>query len=81
MTMMTMKKLKKSIVVAFYRLWMLLFVPGAVIALAVAAQSDVANRFCHRGFDWVNPFGAAAALLGSIMWMLNPLPTFAYIFS
>ena len=60
----------------FYRLWMLLFVPGAVIALAVAAQVDVATVFAIGGFDWVNPFGAAAALLASIMWMLNPLTDF-----
>ena len=33
----------------FYRLWMLLFVPGAVIALAVAAQVDVATVFAIGG--------------------------------
>ena len=77
MTMMTMKKLKK---IHCCRLFIVcgccFFVPGAVIALAVAAQVDVATVFAIGGFDWVNPFGAAAALLASIMWMLNPLTDF-----
>ena len=52
------------------------FCPRRRHRLAVAAQVDVATVFAIGGFDWVNPFGAAAALLASIMWMLNPLTDF-----
>ena len=77
MTMMTMKKLKKIHCCRLFIVCGCCFLsPGAVIALAVAAQVDVATVFAIGGFDWVNPFGAAAALLASIMWMLNPLTDF-----
>ena len=56
-----------------YKLWMLLFVPGAVCALAIALQVDVAAQWSIGGADWVTPFGVAAALLAMVMWLLNPL--------
>ena len=52
---------------------MLLFVPGAVCALAIALQVDVAAQWSIGGADWVTPFGVAAALLAMVMWLLNPL--------
>ena len=67
---------ENAILTPFYRLWMFLFVPGAIIALAVAAQVDVSTVFAIGGFDWVSPFGATAALLAVLMWMLNPLTDF-----
>ena len=57
----------------FYKLWMLLFVPGAICALAIAMQFDIAAQWGIGGVDWVTPFGAAAALLALGMWLLNPL--------
>lgn len=51
----------------FYRLWMLLFVPGALIGLAIAAQVDM------MALSWVLPLGAACGLLAIIMWAFNPL--------
>lgn len=57
----------------FYKLWMLLFVPGAVCALAIAFQADIAEGWRIGGADWVTPFGIAAALFAILMWLLNPL--------
>lgn len=57
----------------FYRLWMLLFVPGAVIGLAIAAQVDVAAASSIGGVEWVYPLGAACGLLAICMWAFNPL--------
>ena len=57
----------------FYRLWMALFVPGAVAAIFIAAQVDVGAHLAIGGLDWVSPAGAAAALLAIAMWALNPL--------
>lgn len=56
----------------FYRIWMLLFVPGAVLAVLIAAQVDVA-AFTVGGVEWVLPFGAACGMLALVMWALNPL--------
>jgi len=57
----------------FYKLWMLLFVPGAVCAVAIAFQYDIADGWRIGGVDWVTPFGVAAALFAIMMWLLNPL--------
>jgi hypothetical protein len=57
----------------FYLLWMVLFVPGAIIGISYAFQVDVAKVSQIGGVDWVSPFGAAAALFAIVMWTLNPL--------
>ncbi len=57
----------------FYKLWMALFFPGAVCAIAIAFQVDIAAEWSVGGADWVTPFGIAACLLAILMWLLNPL--------
>jgi hypothetical protein len=56
-----------------YRIWMLLFVPGAVIGVAVAMQADVSALTAIGGVEWALPFGAACGLLAIAMWSFNPL--------
>ncbi|MGI9305810.1 MAG: putative manganese transporter [Gammaproteobacteria bacterium] len=57
-----------------YRLWLALFVPGAVIGLGYAImQGEVESALQIYGVDWVGAFGSAAALLALAMWTLNPL--------
>lgn len=57
----------------FYRLWLCLFLPGAIMGVAYAMQIDVAGALSVGGADWVSPFGAAAATLAIMMWTFNPL--------
>ena len=60
-----------------YKLWMGLFVPGAVVGIAMAFQYDPAAAVAGwAGFDWVTFLAAAAALLSVFMWALNPLSDF-----
>ncbi|MBE8158520.1 MAG: hypothetical protein HAW59_03915 [Betaproteobacteria bacterium] len=56
-----------------YLLWLVLFLPGAAVGIAYAAQVDVANALQVYGVNWVETFGATAAALAIIMWTLNPL--------
>ena len=56
-----------------YRLWFALFIPGAFIGVAYAAQVDVPVLLAVGGVAWVDAFGAAAALLAIAMWTVNPL--------
>lgn len=56
-----------------YRLWFALFLPGAFIGVAYAAQVDVPQLLAVGGVAWVDAFGAAAALFAIIMWTVNPL--------
>lgn len=57
----------------FYRLWMLLFIPGAIIGILIAAQVDVNAALTIGGTEWVNAFGAACGLMAIVMWTFNPL--------
>ena len=57
----------------FYRLWLALFIPGAFMGIAYAAQVDVPAVLAVGNLYWVEAFGAAAALLAIMMWGLNPL--------
>ena len=57
----------------FYKLSILLFLPGAIAALFIAAQVDVGAELAINGMDWVSAAGAAAAMLAVVMWTLNPL--------
>lgn len=60
-----------------YKLWMLLFVPGAAVGIALAFQYDPAAALERwAGFDWVSTLAAFAALLSVFMWALNPLSDF-----
>ena len=55
-----------------YRLWLALFVPGAVIGIGYAFQVDVAAVLAVGGVDWVTTMGSAAAILAVVMWALSP---------
>ena len=57
----------------FYKLWMTLFIPGAVAAVFIAAQVDVGGMLAINGVDWVSAAGAAAGMTAVAMWTLNPL--------
>ena len=57
----------------FYRFWMMLFIPGALIGIAIAMQIDTAAVTAINGVDWISPFGAMCGLLAIIMWTFNPL--------
>ena len=57
----------------FYKLWILLFLPGAVAAVFIAAQVDVGAALALGGVDWVSAAGAAAAMMAIAMWTFNPL--------
>ena len=57
----------------FYKLWMILFIPGAVAAVFIAAQVDVGGMLAIDGVDWVSAAGAAAGMTAIAMWTLNPL--------
>lgn len=57
----------------FYRIWLALFAPGAVIGVGYAAQVDVPEALSIGGVHWVEPFGACAAALAIAMWTFNPL--------
>lgn len=57
----------------FYRLWMLLFVPGAVLGILLAFQVDIAAATAIAGVEWADNFGAACGLMAIIMWAFNPL--------
>jgi hypothetical protein len=51
----------------FYKFWMALFIPGAIIGVMQALRIEAAAG------DWVTMLGLAAALLAVAMWTLNPL--------
>ena len=55
-----------------YKLWMGLFIPGAVVGIALAFQYQPAAVIA----DWITTLAAAAALLAVFMWALNPLSDF-----
>ena len=58
----------------FYKLWMALFIPGAIIGVLVAFQIDAGALVMQAtGMDWVAPLGITAAMLAILMWTLNPL--------
>ena len=57
----------------FYYLWMLLFVPGAVLAIMTAMQIDINQATAIAGMEWAGAFGAACGLLAIVMWVFNPL--------
>jgi hypothetical protein len=58
----------------FYRIWMWLFVPGAVVGLLYAAQFAPSDVLPIGQIDgWVYSFGAACALVAIVMWTFNPL--------
>ena len=57
----------------FYRLWMLLFVPGAVLGVLTAFQVDVNAATAIGGLEWAHAFGAACGLMAIVMWCFNPL--------
>ncbi len=57
-----------------YKLWMALFVPGAVFGLLTAFQYDLPAESTRLvGQDWVTPFAVVAVLLSVVMWTLSPL--------
>lgn len=57
-----------------YKLWMALFVPGAVFGLLTAFQYDLPAESARLvGQDWVTPFAVVAVLLSVVMWTLSPL--------
>ena len=59
-----------------YWLWFILFLPGAVIGIGYAMQYKMGEVLAITrwgNFDWVLPFGAAAAMLAICMWVLNPV--------
>lgn len=57
----------------FYRLWMLLFVPGALLGILIAFQVDVNAVTAIGGLQWVHAFGAACGVMAIVMWCFNPL--------
>ncbi len=60
-----------------YKLWMMLFVPGAIAGIMLAFQLDPAAMVSSwAGFDLVTGMAALAALLSVLMWSLNPLSDF-----
>ena len=65
---------ENQLLAPFYKFWMALFVPGAIIGVLGAFQIDAAAAVAAAaGADWVTPLGLAAALLAVTMWTLNPL--------
>ena len=64
---------ENPVLAPFYKLWILLFLPGAVAAVFIAAQVDVGAALAVGGADWVSPAGAAAGMMAIVMWTLNPL--------
>lgn len=65
----------------FYRFWMLLFLPGALIGLLIAAQVEVDAVLAIGGFEWVSAFGAACGVLAIVMWAFNPLSDIRMVIS
>ena len=57
----------------FYKLWILLFLPGVPIALLIAAQVDVGAALALGGMDWISAAGSAAGMMAVAMWTFNPL--------
>ncbi|MCH9758521.1 MAG: putative manganese transporter [Proteobacteria bacterium] len=57
----------------FYKVWMYLFIPGAIIGILTAFQVDVNQLFTIAGIEWVPAFGAACGLMAIVMWTFNPL--------
>ena len=64
---------ENPILAPFYRVWFLLFLPGAVIGLAIAFQIAPADEWRIASIDWVTPLGFFSALLAAAMWLVNPL--------
>lgn len=57
-----------------YKIWMALFIPGAVFGLLTAFQYDLPGESVRLvGQDWVTPFAVVAVLLSVVMWTLSPL--------
>ena len=57
-----------------YKLWMLLFVPGAVLGLAIAFQQDPAAAAREwLSIDVVTIYAVSAAVISVAMWAFNPL--------
>ena len=57
----------------FYRVWMALFAPGAVIGIGYAMQADMPQILAAGDFRWVEGLGVFAASLAIAMWAFNPL--------
>ena len=61
----------------FYRVWMALFVPGAIAGVMLAFQVDLAAIVKdHIGLDLITTLALVAALLSIAMWMVNPVSDF-----
>lgn len=60
-----------------YKLWMALFVPGAIFGVLIAFQYDpAAISRAWLGSDLVTPLALLAAGLSIALWMVNPLSDF-----
>ena len=68
---------ENELLTPLYKLWMALFVPGAIVGLMIAFQYDPGALVTQlAGFDFVTPLALFAAVLSVLMWMLNPLSDF-----
>ncbi len=68
---------ENELLTPLYKLWMALFIPGAIVGLMIAFQYDPGIiAFELVGFDFVTPIALFAGILSVLMWMLNPLSDF-----
>lgn len=68
---------ENPLLVPLYKLWMLLFVPGAVLGVMVAFQKNpVAMSVELLGVDVVTLLAVFAAVMSVAMWAFNPLSDF-----
>ena len=71
------QKLKKTFVSRFNIFWTIIFLPGFIVGLFVAAQVDVDNLFnIPKDYSLVSFLGLSGAILSIFMWSLNPLSDF-----
>lgn len=68
---------ENELLTPLYKLWMSLFVPGAIAGLLIAFQQDPGTTAKELlGIDLVTVLALFAALLSVLMWTLNPLSDF-----
>ncbi len=71
------QKLKKTFVSRFNIFWTIIFLPGFIVGLFVAAQVDVDNLLnIPKDYSLVSFLGLSGAILSIFMWSLNPLSDF-----
>lgn len=68
---------ENALLTPLYKIWMSLFIPGAVVGLMIAFQHDPTAAVREAlGIDLVSGLALFAAGLSVVMWMVNPLSDF-----